>query len=67
LERYAYALNNPLKYVDPDGPEVSDSCVKDQNCAIAIKLNVVYDQTTNRGRGPTKQQRQKFETADSEP
>jgi RHS repeat-associated protein len=59
--RYAYVLNNPLKFVDPDGLEVPDSCVKDQNCTIVIKLNVVYDATMNRGRGPNQQQRQKWE------
>ena len=55
--RYAYALNNPLKFVDPDGLEVPDSCVKDPNCTIVIKLNVVYDETMNRGLGPNQQQR----------
>lgn len=59
--RYAYALNNPLKFVDPDGLEVPDSCVKDANCTIVIKLNVVYDSTMNRCRGPNQQQRQKWE------
>ncbi|MBI4905285.1 MAG: RHS repeat-associated core domain-containing protein [Acidobacteria bacterium] len=59
--RYAYALNNPLKFVDPDGLEVPDSCVKDPSCTIVIKLNVVYDATMNRGRGPNQQQRQKWE------
>lgn len=59
--RYAYALNNPLKFVDPDGLEVPDSCVKDANCTIVIKLNVVYDGTMNRGSGPNQQQRQKWE------
>jgi RHS repeat-associated protein len=59
--RYAYSLNSPLKFVDPDGLEVPDSCVKDQNCTIVVKLNVVYDQTMNRGGGPTQQQRTKFE------
>ncbi len=59
--RYAYALNNPLKFVDPDGLEVPDSCVKDPNCTIVIKVNVVYDATMNRGRGPNQQQRQKWE------
>ena len=59
--RYSYTLNNPLRYVDPDGLEVPDGCVKNQNCTIVVKVNVVYDQTVNRGRGLTAQQKQQFE------
>jgi RHS repeat-associated protein len=36
--RYTYALKNPLKFVDPDGLEVPDSCVKDPTCTIMIRL-----------------------------
>jgi RHS repeat-associated protein len=36
--RYTYALKNPLKFVDPDGLEVPDSCVKDPTCTIVIRL-----------------------------
>ena len=54
--RYAYTLNNPLRYVDPDGLEVPDDCVQDPECTIAAKINVIYDYTVNKRQGLTEQQ-----------
>jgi RHS repeat-associated protein len=53
--RYAYARNNPLKYVDPDGLEVPADCANDNKCTIVVKVNVIYDKAL------TPDQRKKFE------
>ena len=41
--------------------DVPDECAKDEKCTICAKLNVIYDQTVNRGRGLTPQQKRSFE------
>jgi RHS repeat-associated protein len=62
--RYSYTLNNPLRFVDPDGLEVPDDCVNDPECKIKVSINVIYDKNSFRGKGYkgfTDSQKKEFE------
>lgn len=59
--RYTYTLNNPLRFVDPDGMDVPKKCTEDPSCKITLRINVIYDKKANNGKGLTDKQKQQFE------
>ncbi len=42
--------------------DVPAACAGDKNCQIVVKVNVLYDQTVNNGKGFTDDQKKAFET-----
>jgi RHS repeat-associated protein len=59
--RYAYVLNNPLRYVDPTGMDPGCGTGNDSKCQVTIRVNVIYDQNANNGKGLTDKQKAEFQ------
>jgi RHS repeat-associated protein len=60
--RYAYVRNNPLILIDPTGMRevTAEECAKDKRC-VTVNINVIYDKSSNGGKGLTDAQKSAFE------